>query len=64
MEENVGKYPWKIISMKICKNCTKKEKNEADKVFSWNKFDNIRRKAFNDTNKIDDINIQTGIKIV
>ena len=35
--------------MKICKNCEKKEiENEIHIIFSCNKYDNIRKKAFND----------------
>ena len=50
--------------MKICKNCGKKEiENEIHKIFSCNKYDNIRRKAFNDINKVDNIKLQIGDKV-
>ena len=40
--------------MKICKNCVKKEvENEIDMIFSYDKYYNIRRKAFNDIKKAD-----------
>ena len=32
-------------------------------IFSCSKYDNIRMKAFNDVNQVDDINFQTGNKI-
>ena len=39
--------------MKICRNCEKKEiENEIHIMFSCNKYGNIRRKAFNDINKV------------
>ena len=31
--------------------------------FSFDKYDNIQRKAFNDINKVNDINCQTKNKI-
>ena len=38
-------------------NCEKKEiENEITMTFSCDKYDNIRRKAFNDINEVDDIN--------
>ena len=41
--------------MKIFKNCEKKEiENEIYIIFSCNKYDNTRRKAFNDI-KVDNI---------
>lgn len=44
-------------NIKNCKKCEKKEiENEIDIIFSCDKFDDIRRKAFNGTNKVDDIN--------
>ena len=47
--------------MKICKNFEKKEiENEIHIIFSCNKHDNIRRKAFNDINKVDNIKLQIG----
>ena len=37
--------------MEICKNCKKEEiENEIEMFFSCGKYDNIRRKAFNDIN--------------
>ena len=45
--------------MKICKSCGKKEiENEIHIIFSCNKFDNIRRKAFNDRNEVNKIELQ------
>ena len=45
--------------MKICKSCEKKEiENEIQIIFSCNKFDNIRRKAFNDINEVNKIELQ------
>ena len=32
-------------------------------LFSCDKYDNIRRKAFNDINEVDHINFQTGSKV-
>ena len=50
--------------MKICKNCEKKEiENEININFSCNKYDNIRRKAFNDINKVDNIKFQIVYKV-
>ena len=50
--------------MNICKNIQKKEiENEIDMLFSCDKYDNIRRKAFNDINEVDHINFQTGSKV-
>ena len=50
--------------MKICKNCEKKEKeDEIHIIFSCNKYDNIRRKAFNDINEVDNIKLQIGNKV-
>ena len=50
--------------MKICKNCGKKEiEDEIHKIFGCNKYDNIRRKAFNDINKVDNIKLQIGDKV-
>ena len=47
--------------MKICKNCGKKEiENEIHKIFSCNKYDNIRRKAFTDINEVGNIKLQIG----
>ena len=50
--------------MRICKNCEKKEtEDEIHIIFSCNKYDNIRRKAFNDINKEDNIKWQIGNKV-
>ena len=50
--------------MKICQNCEKKEiENEIHIVFSCNKYNNIRRKAFNDINEVDNIKLQIGNKV-
>ena len=50
--------------MKICKNCEKKEiEDEIHTIFSCNKYDNIRKKAFNDINKVVNIKLQIGNKI-
>ena len=50
--------------MKICKNCEKKEiEDEIHIIFSINKYDNIRRKAFNDINEVDNIKLQIGNKV-
>ena len=50
--------------MRICKNCEKKEtEDEIHIIFSCNKYDNIRRKAFNDINKVDNIKLQIGNKV-
>ena len=50
--------------MKICKNCKKKWiEDEIHIIFSCNKYDNIRRKAFNDINKEDNIKWQIGNKV-
>ena len=50
--------------MKICKNCEKKEiEDEIHIIFSSNKYDNIRRKAFNDINEVDNIKLQIGNKV-
>ena len=49
--------------MKICKNCEKKEiENEIHIIFSCNKYDNIRKKAFNNINEVDNIKLQIGNK--
>ena len=51
--------------MKICKNCEKKEiENEIHIIFSCNKYDNIRKKAFNNINEVDNIKLQIGNKTV
>ena len=45
--------------MKICKSCGKKEiENEIQIIFSCDKFDNIRRKAFHDRNEVNKIELQ------
>ena len=50
--------------MKICKNCEKKEiENEIYIIFSCSKSNNIRRKAFNDMNEVDNIKLQIGNKV-
>ena len=50
--------------MKICKNCDKKEiEDEIHIIFSYNKYDNIWRKAFNDINEVDNIKLQVGKKV-
>ena len=50
--------------MKICQNCEKKEiENEIHIVFSCNKYNNIRRKAFSDINEVDNIKLQIGNKV-
>ena len=50
--------------MIICKNRDKKEiENEIQIIFSCNKYDNIRRKAFNDINEVDNIKLQIGNKV-
>ena len=50
--------------MKICKNCEKKEiEDEIHIILSSNKYDNIRRKAFNDINEVDNIKLQIGNKV-
>ena len=50
--------------MKICKNCEKNEiENEIHIIFSCNKYDNIRKKAFNDINKVDNIKLQIRNKV-
>ena len=50
--------------MRIWKNCKKKEiENEIPIIFSCNKYDSIRRKAFNDINQVDNIRLQIGNKV-
>ena len=49
--------------MKICKNCEKKIENEIHIIFSCNKYDNIRSKAFNDINEVDNIKLQIENKV-
>ena len=50
--------------MKICKNFEKKEiENEIHIIFSCNKYDNIRRKAFSDITEVDNIKLQIGNKV-
>ena len=45
--------------MKICKICEKKEIDDATHIiFSCNKYDNTRRKAFNDISEVDNIKLQ------
>ena len=49
---------------KICKSFEKKEiENEFHIIFSCNKYENIRRKAFNDINEVDNIKLQIGNKL-
>ena len=44
--------------MKFCKNCKKKQiKNEINIIFSCNNYDNIRMKAFNKINEVDNIKL-------
>lgn len=55
--ENTTKWYDLQKNMKICKKCEKREiENQIDIIFSCDKFDDIRRKAFNGINKVDDIN--------
>ena len=50
--------------MKICEKFEKKEtENEIHIIFSCNKYDKIRRKAFNDINEVDNIKLQIGNKV-
>ena len=50
--------------MKISKNCEEKEiEDEIHIIFSCNKFDKIRRKAFNDINEVEKIKLQIGNKV-
>ena len=50
--------------MKICKYYEKKEiEREIQITFSCNKHDNIRKKAFNDINAVDNIKLQIGNKV-
>ena len=50
--------------MKICKNCERKEiEDENHIIFSCKKYDNIRRKAFNDLNEVDNIKLPIGNKV-
>ena len=50
--------------MKICKNCEKKEiEDEIHIIFSCKKYDNIRRRAFNNINEVDNIKLPTGNKV-
>ena len=50
--------------MKICKNCEKTDiENEIHIIFSCNNYDNIRSKAFNDINKVDNIKLQIKNKV-
>ena len=45
-------------------NLPEKEiENEIHIIFSCNKYDNIRRKAFNDINEVDNIKLQIGNKV-
>ena len=41
----------------------RENKNGIDMLFSCDKYDNIRRKAFNDINEVDHINFQTGSNV-
>ena len=41
----------------------KETEDEIHIIFSCNKYDNIRRKAFNDINKVANIKLQIGNKI-
>ena len=50
--------------MRICKNCEKKEtEDEINIIFGCNIYDNIRRKAFNIINKMDNIKLRIGNKV-
>ena len=50
--------------MKICKNCEKKEiEDEIHIILSSKKYDNIRRKAFNDINEVDNIKLLIRNKV-
>ena len=50
--------------MKICKNFQKKEiKDKIHIIVSSHKYDNVGRKAFNDINAVDNINLQIGNKV-
>ena len=50
--------------MKIYKNFQKKEiKDEIHIIVSSNKYDNVGRKAFNDINAVDNINLQIRNKV-
>ena len=52
-------------NMEICKKCERKEiENEIPMTFSRDKFDYIRRKAFNSINEVDNIKLQIGNKIL
>ena len=45
----------------ICKNCERKEiKNEIHMIFSCDNYNNIRRKAFNGINGVNNIKLQIG----
>ena len=47
--------------MKICKNCNRKKiENEINIIFSYDKFDNIWRKTFNNINEVHNINFWNG----
>ena len=49
---------------KLAENCEEKEtENEININFSCNKYDNIRRKAFNNIYKLDNIKLQIGNKV-
>ena len=49
--------------LKILKNCERNEiENEIHMIFSCDKYDNIRRKGFNDINEVDNIKLQIGNK--
>ena len=41
----------------------KETEDEIHIIFSCNKYDNIRRKAFNDINKVANIKLQIGNKV-
>ena len=49
--------------MKICKNSEKKKiEDEIQTIFSCNKYDKIRRRAFNTIKQVDSIKLQIGNK--
>ena len=61
---NTSKWHNLLEDIKICKICQKKEiENEIHIIFSCNKYDNIRRKAFNDINEVDNIKLLIRNKV-
>ena len=50
--------------MKICKHFEERKiEDEIQIIFSCNKYDNIRRKTFNDINEVYNIKLQIGNKV-